>query len=143
MPRLAAQREDYLPKALRDYKSAKRPGYDATMDEVIRPITDAESSTCRIISRGCADYALRLDFHANTGCSRSATRVVPPGEHFADLVDQRGGRCMDGAAVDTQAHHAASLSGLLSNSIASSRAMSARAMRRIEATSAGSSRSGG
>jgi cytochrome c553 len=42
MPRLAAQREDYLLKALRDYKSAKRPGYDATMDEVIRPITDAD-----------------------------------------------------------------------------------------------------
>ena len=40
MPRLAAQREDYLLKALRDYKSGKRPGYDATMDEVIRPITE-------------------------------------------------------------------------------------------------------
>ena len=40
MPRLAAQREDYLLKAMRDYKAAKRPGYDATMDEVIRPITD-------------------------------------------------------------------------------------------------------
>ena len=42
MPRLAAQREDYLLKALRDYKSASRPGYDATMDEVIRPITDTD-----------------------------------------------------------------------------------------------------
>ena len=42
MPRLAAQREDYLLKSLRDYKAAKRPGYDATMDEVIRPITDAD-----------------------------------------------------------------------------------------------------
>ena len=42
MPRLAAQREDYLLKALRDYKSGKRPGYDATMDEVIRPITEAD-----------------------------------------------------------------------------------------------------
>jgi cytochrome c553 len=42
MPRLAAQREDYLLKALRDYKGATRPGYDATMDEVIRPITDPE-----------------------------------------------------------------------------------------------------
>src|SRR5947209_4702262 len=40
MPRLAAQREDYLLKALRDYKAAQRPGYDATMDEVIRPVTD-------------------------------------------------------------------------------------------------------
>jgi len=42
MPRLAAQREDYLLKAMRDYKTGKRPGYDATMDEVIRPITDAD-----------------------------------------------------------------------------------------------------
>jgi len=42
MPRLAAQREDYLLKALRDYKAAQRPGYDATMDEVIRPLTDAD-----------------------------------------------------------------------------------------------------
>jgi cytochrome c553 len=42
MPRLAAQREDYLLKSLRDYKSAKRPGYDATMDEVIRPVTEAD-----------------------------------------------------------------------------------------------------
>jgi len=42
MPRLAAQREDYLLKSLRDYKAATRPGYDATMDEVIRPITDAD-----------------------------------------------------------------------------------------------------
>jgi cytochrome c553 len=42
MPRLAAQREDYLLKALRDYKAGQRPGYDATMDEVIRPLTDAD-----------------------------------------------------------------------------------------------------
>src|SRR6478735_4401715 len=42
MPRLAAQREDYLLKALRDYKTAQRPGYDATMDEVIRAVTDAD-----------------------------------------------------------------------------------------------------
>jgi cytochrome c553 len=42
MPRLAAQREDYLLKSLRDYKAARRPGYDATMDEVIRPLTDAD-----------------------------------------------------------------------------------------------------
>ena len=46
MPRLAAQREDYLLKALRDYKSAKRPGYDATMDEVIGPSPRPTSWTC-------------------------------------------------------------------------------------------------
>lgn len=42
MPRLAAQREDYLLKALRDYKSKVRPGYEPTMDEVMRPVTEAE-----------------------------------------------------------------------------------------------------
>jgi cytochrome c553 len=42
MPRLAAQREDYLLKSLRDYKAAQRPGYDATMDEVIRPVSEAD-----------------------------------------------------------------------------------------------------
>ena len=41
-PRLAGQHYDYLLKSLRDYKAAQRPGYDATMDEVIRPITDAD-----------------------------------------------------------------------------------------------------
>jgi len=38
--RLAGQRKDYLLKALRDYKSNARAGYDATMAEVIQPITD-------------------------------------------------------------------------------------------------------
>jgi cytochrome c553 len=42
MPRLASQREDYLLKSLRDYKTGQRPGYDATMDDVIRPVTDAD-----------------------------------------------------------------------------------------------------
>jgi cytochrome c553 len=40
VPRLAAQREDYLLKALRDYKSNTRAGYDATMAEVVQPLTD-------------------------------------------------------------------------------------------------------
>jgi cytochrome c553 len=40
VPHLADQREDYLLKALRDYKSNARAGYDATMAEVIQPITD-------------------------------------------------------------------------------------------------------
>jgi cytochrome c553 len=42
VPRLAAQREDYLLKALRDYKSGGRVGYDATMLEVIRPLGEPE-----------------------------------------------------------------------------------------------------
>lgn len=40
VPRLAGQREDYLLKALRDYKSNARRGYDATMDDVIYPLND-------------------------------------------------------------------------------------------------------
>jgi cytochrome c553 len=42
VPRLADQREDYLLKALRDYKSGARPGYDATMAEVLQPVDDAQ-----------------------------------------------------------------------------------------------------
>jgi cytochrome c553 len=42
IPRLAAQREDYLAKALRDYKSGARVGYEPTMLEVMRPLNDAD-----------------------------------------------------------------------------------------------------
>jgi len=42
MPRLAAQREDYLLKSLRDYKAGTRPGYEPTMDEVMRPVSEAD-----------------------------------------------------------------------------------------------------
>ena len=42
VPRIAAQREDYVLKTLREYKSNTRPGYDATMAEVLQPIPDAE-----------------------------------------------------------------------------------------------------
>jgi cytochrome c553 len=42
VPRLAAQREDYLVKSLREYKSNSRPGYDASMAEVTQPISDPE-----------------------------------------------------------------------------------------------------
>ena len=40
--RIAAQREDYLVKALRGYKDNSRHGYDASMADVIAPITDAQ-----------------------------------------------------------------------------------------------------
>jgi cytochrome c553 len=40
VPRLAAQREDYLIKSMREYKSNVRHGYDAAMAEVMRPIDD-------------------------------------------------------------------------------------------------------
>jgi cytochrome c553 len=40
VPRLAGQREDYLLKALRDYKSNARRGYDAIMDDVLYPLND-------------------------------------------------------------------------------------------------------
>jgi cytochrome c553 len=42
LPRLAAQREDYLRKALREYKSAVRPGYDPAMVEVLGPVSDVQ-----------------------------------------------------------------------------------------------------
>jgi cytochrome c553 len=42
IPRLAGQREDYLIKAMREYKSNARPGYDASMADVLAPITDQE-----------------------------------------------------------------------------------------------------
>jgi cytochrome c553 len=42
IPRIADQREDYIAKALREYKSNTRHGYDATMAELLSPITDAQ-----------------------------------------------------------------------------------------------------
>jgi cytochrome c553 len=42
VPRIAAQREDYLVKTLRDYKSRARIGYDATMAEALEPVSDGE-----------------------------------------------------------------------------------------------------
>ena len=42
VPRLADQREDYLLKALREYKSGARHGYEPTMAEVLQPIDDAQ-----------------------------------------------------------------------------------------------------
>jgi cytochrome c553 len=42
VPRIAAQREDYVAKTLRDYKAGTRRGYDATMAEVTVPLTDQD-----------------------------------------------------------------------------------------------------
>jgi cytochrome c553 len=42
VPRLADQREDYLLKALRDYKNGARPGYDPVMVEVVQSLGDAQ-----------------------------------------------------------------------------------------------------
>ena len=42
VPRIAAQREDYLAKTLREYKSNARVGYEPIMLEVMRPLTDAD-----------------------------------------------------------------------------------------------------
>jgi cytochrome c553 len=42
VPRLAAQREEYLVKALGDYKNNTRRGYDASMADVLYPITDEQ-----------------------------------------------------------------------------------------------------
>jgi cytochrome c553 len=42
VPRIAAQREDYLLKTLRGYKDNSRHGYDASMADVMAPISDAD-----------------------------------------------------------------------------------------------------
>jgi cytochrome c553 len=42
VPRLAGQREDYLLKALREYKGGARHGYEPMMTEVLQPIDDAQ-----------------------------------------------------------------------------------------------------
>ena len=42
IPRLAAQREDYLLKSLRGYKSGERRAYDPAMSSVVEPLTDAD-----------------------------------------------------------------------------------------------------
>jgi len=42
VPRIAAQREDYLAKTLRAYKDNSRHGYDATMAEVLAPVSDEQ-----------------------------------------------------------------------------------------------------
>src|SRR5947199_4623683 len=42
VPRVADQREDYLVKTLREYKSGARRGYDATMVEALQPIDEAQ-----------------------------------------------------------------------------------------------------
>jgi cytochrome c553 len=42
VPRIANQREDYLVKTLRDYKSNARRAYDGTMAEVMAPVSDRQ-----------------------------------------------------------------------------------------------------
>jgi cytochrome c553 len=42
VPRLADQREDYLLKTLREYKSGTRHAYEPIMIEVLQPIDDAQ-----------------------------------------------------------------------------------------------------
>jgi cytochrome c553 len=42
VPRLANQRQDYLLKAMREYKSGARIGYGGTMVQELVPLTDPE-----------------------------------------------------------------------------------------------------
>ena len=42
VPRLAAQREDYLLKSLRGYKDRSRRGYDAQMTEVVHTMNEQD-----------------------------------------------------------------------------------------------------
>jgi len=42
VPRIAGQREDYLLKTLREYRSNTRHGYEPTMAEVLAPLSDEQ-----------------------------------------------------------------------------------------------------
>ena len=42
IPRIAGQREDYLARTLREYKTNTRHGYDATMADVMGSVSDAQ-----------------------------------------------------------------------------------------------------
>lgn len=42
VPRIAAQREDYLAKTLREYKANTRRGYDAAMSDVLHSVSDEQ-----------------------------------------------------------------------------------------------------
>ena len=42
VPRLADQREDYLLKSLRDYKSGARHGYDPAMAQTLEPVPEVQ-----------------------------------------------------------------------------------------------------
>ena len=42
VPRIAAQREDFLAKTLHDYKTNYRHGYEATMADIVRPLNDTD-----------------------------------------------------------------------------------------------------
>ena len=42
VPRVAAQREDYLVKTLREYKNNSRRGYDASMADVLYSVNDEQ-----------------------------------------------------------------------------------------------------
>jgi cytochrome c553 len=42
IPRLSAQREDYLAKTMRDYKAGLRSGLDGMMTSVLHPVTDEQ-----------------------------------------------------------------------------------------------------
>jgi cytochrome c553 len=72
VPRIAGQREDYLLKTMREYKSNTRPGYDASMADVVQPLSDEDiqelsyyaahrpqRGQCRILQRRSAPPLLR------------------------------------------------------------------------------------
>ena len=42
VPRVAGQREDFLVKTMREYKANIRAGYDASMGDVMQPISDPD-----------------------------------------------------------------------------------------------------
>jgi cytochrome c553 len=52
IPHLAGQREDYLVRSLRAYKSNRRPGYDPAMNEAMQAVRETDIPTlARYVSR--------------------------------------------------------------------------------------------
>ena len=67
IPHIANQREDYLAKTLREYKSNTRHGYDGAMAEVLHPSTTSRFSISPITSRAFADHKSRWPRCEKTG----------------------------------------------------------------------------
>ena len=52
--RLAGQREDYLRKAMQDYRDGRRSGFDGQMTGILRGFSDQDWPISRTTSRTCA-----------------------------------------------------------------------------------------
>ena len=76
VPRIANQREDYLAKTLREYKDNSRHGYDATMAEVLQPVTPEQIADLAyyLRPRALSRHTSTLPFPDGARRRRGATR---------------------------------------------------------------------